>query len=232
MKNLIFWSKFVDMRLIALLLTVFFIVEFSAQDENTSFYLKKNNIETNHYAQNFDSEWIGYYDVEDKDYRQLIIAADSISFRFGSPFSISKQAALSKGFTFDGEKMYGMAPYNGLYYTEENDTIYAMYYQYDTYLSSNSNFVKLDNNSYLLMLPEGNDLYSFEVLFKSGNSLSIYSIDHSIEMDKIRKFTTLEKQVVDGFDAYIASPTLEEVKRFLAQKGFNESRYYRFNTKL
>jgi len=231
MRNLKIWAKFVDMRLIAILISVFFIVEFSAQDENTSFYLKKNNIESSNYVKSFDAEWIGYYDVEDKDYRQLIIAADSISFRFGSPFSISKQAALSKGFTFDGEKMYGMAPYNGLYYTEDNDTIYAMYYQYDTYLSSASNFVKLDENSYLLMLPEGNGLFSFEVLFRSGTSLSIYSIDHSVEMEKIRNFTALENRVVDGFDAYIAAPTLEEVKRFLAQKGFNESRYYRFNTK-
>ncbi|MFT7158295.1 MAG: hypothetical protein ACI8Q1_003324 [Parvicella sp.] len=220
------------MKRIFSIFAIFSMLAGVAQTTATSFYFDISNLDSTDFETAFEESWQGYFDIENTEYKQLIIAEDSISVRFGTQIILPKSEAVAKGFTFKEDKMYGMAPLNGVYYAEMNDTIIALYYQYDTYLASSCQFMKLDENNYLLFHPEENDLYSIDLMTRDGDKLSIGSVDHSDQMENIEKFKKLDSKMLNGFNTYIAAPKIKEIAKFAKKDGFNDIRWFELNKEL
>ncbi len=217
---------------------LFFIVSFLTlnvfcQYENTSFFFGKENLDSIKSFEGFDDKIQGYYDQESVKYKQMILTKDSISVRFGSEIIISKKEALAKGYTFKDQKMYGIAPLNGVYYQEFNDTILALYYQYDNYFSSNiEDFVLTLKEGYLLFFQESNGFYSVEYLQVKDKKMEIYSMDHTLMMDTLLKLSSIYKEEKNGITTYVASPSEEELTRLVETECFNQLRDYKLNKDL
>jgi hypothetical protein len=204
-----------------------------AQYENSSFYFDKENLDTTEVLNEFNQKHLGYYDQESAQYKQMVLTKDSISVRFGSEIIIAKKDAIAKGYTFKDKKMYGVAPLNGVHYQEVNDTILALYYQYDNYFSiSNGDKMFPMEKGYMLFIHEQGDYYSAEFVEVSGSKLIIHSLDHSLVMDKLNKITTVEKSIVEGNDEYIAKPTIKELSSLVKSKCFTDKREYVLNKEL
>lgn len=214
-------------------LIVFLPILLIGQYDNTSFFFDKTNLDTTESFQGFKEGDLGYYDLESVDFKQMILTKDSISVRYGSQIIIPKPEALAKGYTFKEDKMYGVAPLNGVLYKEVNDTILALYYQYDSYFSSNGvDFVQPLDKGYLLFMQEQNGLYTVEYLEVKGSKMIIHSMDHSLVMDKLKKIKSLETAEEDGVTNYIANPTLKEFGSLIKSNCFEEKREYVLNKSL
>ena len=160
-------------------LTVLFLLLMSlcasSQYDNSSFYFNIVNIDTAQTFSGFEEYQKGFYDWKNVDYKQMIVTEDSISVRFGSEIMLPKNAAEAKGYTFKDGKMYGIAPLNGVYYKEVKDTIYALYYQYDSYFSCKSDDLIVPMESgYLLFINESNGFYTLDHFTINDQVLSIY----------------------------------------------------------
>lgn len=221
------------MKYYLLLNSIFFVIVAFGQYENTSFYFDKSNLDTTLKFEGFDEVELGYYDLETADYKQMILAKDSISVRFGSEIIIPKSEAIAKGYTFKDEKMYGVAPLNGVHYKEFNDTILALYYQYDSYFSnSENNFVQPIEKGYMLFMEEENGFFTVEFLEIKGKKMIIHSLDHVASMDKLLKISDISNQDINGVDTYIATPDYKEFVKLIKSKCFDDKREYVLNSDL
>lgn len=205
-----------------------------AQYDNTSLYFGLNNLTEIEKFKGFEKEHRGYYDLEEVRYKQMIVTKDSIAVRTGFEIVISKQEAISKGFTFKDDKMYGVAPLNGVFYKEDNDTIYALYYQYDSYFKSDKNnfVIPAKKGGYFIFMHESNELYSVEFIDIQDGKLSIYSIDHTLVMDKILKLKEIENKKEYEISIYVVHPKTKEMEKLLKNDCFNDKREYQFHEKL
>jgi len=215
-------------------LTFLFILPFigHAQDENSSLYFKISNLQRSAFEKNFDDSYRGYFDVENQKFRQLVVRKDSIVIRVGTEIMMTKEEATNKGFTFENDKMYGMAPLNGVHYAEDNDTIYALYYQYDSYLRKGQPFMKVAKDKYLLMIPQFEDYYAIELMELIDDTLVISGVDHTVEMKLIQKFKDVKEEKIDGYKTYILNPSFKELKKFTKKSGFNDPRNFLYNEEL
>ncbi len=195
------------------------------QFENTSLYFSIEQLTEEETFDAFEKEEVGFYSINEDRRRHLIVDPDSISVRSGFEIIISKASALKKGFSFKDGKMYGMEPYNGVHYEEVNDTIVALYFQHDHYFGKND-FMLAGKKGYFLFTQENNDFYSCEYLSFDDESISIYSIDHTLVMKNIQKITDLEKEKIGKIDTYIASPSLKELEQLVKKDCFNDLRSY------
>lgn len=191
----------------------------------SSFYFELSNLEIDSSFDGFSESNVGFYVINEENRRHLVIDPDSIYVRSGFEVIVPKKIALDKGFTFDKEKMYGMEPYNGIYYQEYNDTIFALYYQNDHYFGA-SDFIIKGDDGYFLFTPESDNYYSCEYIFFENNEIFISSIDHSTVMDKILKLSHVYKKHDEKIDVYIAKPSLKDLEYLVKKKCFNELRSY------
>lgn len=195
-----------------------------SQYEGTSFYFSIENLNQESFL-GFEDDEIGFYSIN-KDYRRhLVVDKDSIAVRSGFEIVISKSVAISKGFTFEDGKMYGMEPYNGVHYEEVNDTIVALYYQFDHYYNS-SDIILKGKKGYFLLTAESNNLYSCEFIEFTLDGISISSIDHPDVMKSILKITEIKEDNINKMDTYIASPSLKELEQLVKKDCFNDLRSY------
>lgn len=217
-----------------LLLSSFLIILTAfGQYENSSFYFDMSNLDTTQVFSGFDDTDLGYYDQENTAYKQMILTKDSISVRFGSEIIIPKQEALAKGYTFKKDKMYGVAPLNGVHYKEFNDTILALYYQYDSYFSNKRDcFVQPMEKGYMLFMKEKNGFYCAEFLEVKDSKMIIHALDHVASMSKLLKISDVSNEEINGVDTYVASPTKKELTKLIKSKCFADSREYVLNTDL
>ncbi len=205
-----------------------------AQYDNTSLYFGLNNLNEIEKFKGFEKEHRGFYDLEKVRYKQMIVTKDSIAVRSGFEIVISKEEAITKGFTFKDDKMYGVAPLNGVFYKEHNDTIFALYYQYDSYFKSDKNnfVIPAKKGGYFIFMKESNDYYAVEFVDIKDGNLSIYSIDHTLVMDKILKLKEIENKKVNEVPTYVVHPKEKEMEKLLKNECFNDKREYQFHEKL
>ncbi|CAG5085614.1 hypothetical protein [Parvicella tangerina] len=196
-----------------------------AQYENTSFYFSIENIKDEDRLLSFKNNEVGFYSINEDQRRTLIVDQDSISVRSGFEIVIPKKEAIQKGFTFEDGKMFGMEPYNGVHYEEVNDTIVALYFQFDHYFGEND-LIIIGKKGYFLFTPETDELFSCEYISFSPNEINIFSIDHVDQMKAIQKITDLEKAKNTKLETYIANPTLKELEQLVKKDCFNDLRSY------
>lgn len=196
-----------------------------AQYKGTSFYFSIENLDAKESFDAFDEEEKGFYSINEDYRRHLVVDKDSISVRSGFEIIIAKKEAKTKGFTFKDGKMYGMAPYNGIHYKEVDDTIVALYFQYDHYFGK-ADLMVPGKKGYFLFTDEGNDLYSCEYISFDEEGVSISSVDHVDVMDNILKLTETENKEIDSFETYIAKPTIKELEQLVNKDCFNDLRSY------
>lgn len=213
------------MKLIMFVFVTMLVGQAIGQYESTSFYFSIENLQDEEKFKSFEDEEIGFYSINEDRRRHLIVDKDSISVRSGFEVIISKKDAIAKGFTFKDDKMYGMEPYNGIHYTEVNDTVVALYYQFDHYFGKND-LIVVGKKGYFLFTPENNDYYSCEYISFDAKGISIYSLDHAEIMDDIKKITKLEKADDTKIDTYIAKPSLKELELLVKKDCFNDLRSY------
>ncbi|MCB9189149.1 MAG: hypothetical protein H6599_07680 [Flavobacteriales bacterium] len=195
------------------------------QHEGTSFFFSLDNLKDEETFQSFSEDEKGYYSISEASRRNLVVDSDSISVRSGFEIIISKKEAIKKGFTFEDDKMYGMAPYNGIHYKEINDTIVALYFQYDHYFGKNDLMIP-GKKGYFLFTEEKEDLYSCEYISFDTDSIVIASIDHVEIMESINKLTKTSSKNIDTFKTFIASPSLKELEQLVKKDCFNDIRSY------
>lgn len=195
------------------------------QYENTSFYFSIENLNAEESFPGFNDEEIGFYNINEENRRHLLVDRDSISVRSGFEIVIPKKLALEKGFTFKDDKMYGMEPYNGVHCKEFNDTVFALYYQFDHYFSS-ADIIVIGKEGYFIFTKESNDFYSCEYLSFDEDEISIASIDHSPVMKQLLKLSNIYQKDIDNVGTYIAQPTLKELEFLVKKDCFNDLRSY------
>jgi hypothetical protein len=221
------------MKYYLLAISFLFILIANGQYENSSFYFANYKLDGADKFEGFKEADLGYYDLEKTKYKQMILTKDSISVRFGSEIVISKKEAIAKGYTFKDDKMYGIAPLNGVSYKEFNDTILALYYQYDNYFSNNGNdYVQPMDKGYLLFIQERNGFYSVEYLEIKGKKMLIHSLDHVDVMEELLKIEDVKNSEKNGVVTYFANPDLSELKTLIKTKCFDDTREYVLNTDL
>lgn len=196
-----------------------------AQYEGTSFYFSLDNLKDEGQFVSFSEEEKGFYSINEEFRRNLVVDADSISVRSGFEIVLPKKEAVKKGFTFKDNKMFGMAPYNGIHYKEINDTIVALYFQYDHYFGKND-LVIPGKNGYFLFTEEKEDLYSCEYISFDKEGVSIASVDHVEIMGDIKKLTKTDNKEIDSFNTFIARPSLKELEQLVNKDCFNDIRSY------
>ncbi len=221
------------MKYFTFLVSFNFLLVTWGQYENSSFYFDIQKLDTSATFEGFKEADLGYYDLEEVKYKQMILTKDSISVRFGSEIIIPKNVALAKGYTFKDDKMYGVAPLNGVYYKEFNDTILALYYQYDSYFTNaGDDFVQPLDKGYLLFLKEQNGFYSVEFLEIKGKKMLIHSLDHERVMTNLLKISDVKNEEVNGGVTYVANPDLNEFLMLINSKYFDDTREYILNRDL
>lgn len=195
------------------------------QYEHTSFYFSIENLKDQVIFEGFESEEIGFYSINEESRRHLMVDRDSISVRSGFEIVIPKKLAMEKGFTFRDNKMFGMEPYNGIHYKEFNDTIFALYYQYDHYFSP-ADIMIMGEKGYFVFTQEQNDFYSCEYISFKGEEIAISSIDHASVMKQLLKLSSIYQKDIDNISTYIAQPTLKELEILVKKDCFNDLRTY------
>jgi hypothetical protein len=221
-----FWSNMFKFLIILFLTSIAFVVD--AQRETTSFYFVSPIVDSTVVASSFDKEMWGDYRAELDDFNRFVIDADSIYVKVGTPIILSMEEVNNRGFTLNDEKIFGIDKNRGLFCKVVNDTVFTVFYQYETFFSKKRGDVLTPlNKGYLLCLKERNELYSYLFIERKGKELVLKSIDHEAEMHIIYSFTQLYSQYMEGINTYIAKPVWSELLTFVERNGFNDSVIYK-----
>lgn len=211
---------------LSVFVTLFFFTLFGQSDQS-SFYFSLENLNFDQKFEGFKKTEKGNYIISEEKRRHLVVDKDSIGVRSGYEIILSKSKAIEKGFSFKDGKMYGMQPYNGIHYKEFNDTIFALYFQYDQYFSiSREDKIVKGNDGYFIFTPETNGFFSCEYLTFDDEKIIISSIDHSTVMSKLLKLSNIYSKEIDGANTYVAQPSLKELEQLVKRECFNDSRTY------
>jgi hypothetical protein len=213
------------MKTLMFVFVTFLLIQGYGQYKNTSFYFSVDKLSEAEPFDSFANQEIGFYSINEENRRHLMVDSDSISVRSGFEIIIAKKAAIEKGFTFKDGKMYGMEPYNGVHYQEVDDTIVALYFQFDHYFNQHDLMIA-GKKGYFLFTEERNGYYSCEYISFDEEGISISSVDHADVMKAILKITTVDQENLDKIETYIASPTLKELEQLVKKDCFNDLRSY------
>lgn len=215
------------MKLYLSVFVTFLVSSLLGQYDQTSFYFSLETIDFSQPFDGFVDKETGFYDISAENRRHLMVNKDSIGVRSGFEIILPKSKALAKGFSFKDGKMYGMEPYNGIHYKEFNDSIFALYYQYDHYFSPTlADKIISGDDGYFVFLPEKNGFYTCEYITFEKDQISIYSIDHTLVMNKLLKLSNIYRKELNGAVTFIAQPTVKELEQLVKKECFNDQRSY------
>ncbi len=213
-----------------LIIFLLFALGLTAQ-KPTSFYFAEAQPSQLPNILKFDDAICGEYFLKGDSMTRLVITPDSIFSRQSVFFMFTKKdLKKSKGkYYTKGEKLYGIVENQGLFFSTNNDTTFAVYNQEELYFKPTVNStLKKQGNSYFLNERLEENYYSCLLVFPTKKGVLIYSIDHEEVMDELRSFNNLDSLQLNGFKTYLASPTLEEMNLFIQNKGFKDvTEYYK-----
>jgi hypothetical protein len=199
-----------------------------SQREPTSFYFGIPVVDSSTLRLTFDQNMTGDYRSGTDDYNRFVIEKDSIYVKVGTPIIMTMNEAQKKGFTLVDDKIFGIDKNRGLFCKVMNDTVFTVFYQYETFFNvSRGDVLSPLGKGYLLCIKEQNELFSYLYVERKGKELVIKSIDHESEMSLIYGFTHLYSQYMEGINTYIAKPVWSEMLTFVERNGFNDVVIYK-----
>jgi hypothetical protein len=193
------------------------------QREPSSLYFGIPIIDSSKTIQRFDEKIVGDYRTDENSYNRMVIEKDSIYVKVGTPLLFSVKEANQKGFTIVDDKIYGIDKNRGLFCSVEKDTVFTVYYQYETFYSAHrGDVMTILENKYLLSIKERNGLYTYLLLERQEDILFIKSIDHETQIHLVYGFSQIYSQFLEGINTYVVKPGWNEILKFVDSNGFNE----------
>lgn len=222
------------MKQISLLFLVFALAKLvNAQNESVSdFYFQEAQPSQVGEIEQIIGEVVGEYTREEDGNIVLIVARDSVYCRYPVVMFLSmSEVDSSEKIEIRKNKIYGVHESQGLPVQVIDDTAVFIHYAHELIFAPKiSGVMKKQNGVYYFNYLEDNGLYTTIALSVGEDGLFLHSLDHSLVMPQIRRFSGLEEVELDGVKTFIASPSSQELSAFYEDSGFQDKiKYVRKN---
>lgn len=164
----------------------------------------------------------------ENDRVNFCVTNDSIYARYPVVMSLTLAEIRSSGkYEIRGNEIFGVHESKGLPVKLFQDTAVFVHYQQEVvFRIGEDQILREVDGVYYLNYKMKDALWSTMVLKQFGNSLCMYSLDHSVVMDKLMQFKHVRQTQQDGLATLIATPTSEEFLTFFQSKGFTDKEKY------